>query len=300
MIEIDNEKLPPLRKSRAFSDFVDALTLTVVGILIVVIFMVYMTQVSFNSKIDWKDVGFEGVLMYACTVSVFLLLRSFSRRKGKRTDKYNLAVERIEKNNSRIVAEGYAGRTAEYCHDWEDRELDIARERVLSEAGIKLNEFIGRYCKYGKRELISKCPDLSEFQIKTIIRAKKIKRLKYDESYLSINDRNGRRISPSGGLNTKTVIRLQTIQTLITTAIASLFSVSMTLDIIANPSFATVVTCLVKIVILLCSGTWGMVGGYNMSAVREVAELGAKADEQERFMKWCETTPEKKKIPASE
>ena len=37
-----------------------------------------------------------------------------------------------------------------------------------------------------------------------------------------------------------------------------------------------------------------------MSAVRETDELGAKADEQERFMKWCETTPDKKKTPASE
>ena len=299
MIEIDNEKIP-LRKNRAFSDFIDGITLTVVAVLLVVIFMVYMTQVSFNSDISWKDVGFEGVLMYACTVAVFLLLRSFSRRKGKRTDKYNLAVERIEMNNSRIVSEGYARRTAEYCHEWEDRELDITRERILSESGIKLNEFNERYCKYGKRELLSKCTELSEFQIKTIIRAKKIKRLKYDESYLSVSDRNGRRISPSGGIKTKTIIHLQTLQTLITTAITSLFSVSMALDIIADPSFATVVTCLVKIVILLCSGTWGMVGGYNMSAVREVAELGAKADEQERFMKWCETTPDKKKTPASE
>ena len=124
--------------------------------------------------------------------------------------------------------------------------------------------------------------------------------MKYDESYLSVYDRNGRRISPSGGIKTKTVVRLQTVQTLFTTALTSVFSVSMALDIIADPSFATVVTCLVKIVIILGFGAWGMVGGYNMSAVRETDELGAKADEQERFMKWCETTPDKKKTPASE
>ena len=76
MIEIDNEKVP-LRKNRAFSDFIDGITLTVVAVLLVVIFMVYMTQVSFNSSVSWKDVGFEGVLMYACTVSIYLLLRSF-------------------------------------------------------------------------------------------------------------------------------------------------------------------------------------------------------------------------------
>lgn len=299
MIEIDNEKVP-LRKNRAFSDFIDGITLTVVAVLLVVIFMVYMTQVSFNSSVSWKDVGFEGVLMYACTVSIYLLLRAFSRRKGKQSEKYNLARERIERNNARIVSEGFARRTAEYCRAWEDQELDTARSHVLSDAGIKLGEFNGEFCKYGKKEIRTKFPDLSEFQIQTIFRAKKIKRLKYDESYLSVYDRNGRRISPSGGIKTKTVVRLQTVQTLFTTALTSVFSVSMALDIIADPSFATVVTCLVKIVIILGFGAWGMVGGYNMSAVRETDELGAKADEQERFMKWCETTPDKKKTPASE
>lgn len=42
-----------------------------------------------------------------------------------------------------------------------------------------------------------------------------------------------------------------------------------------------------------------MIGGWNMSSVREVEELNAKADEQERFQKWCEITPEKHEKAAS-
>ena len=160
MIEIDNEKVP-LRKNRAFSDFIDGITLTVVAVLLVVIFMVYMTQVSFNSSVSWKDVGFEGALMYACTVSIYLLLRAFSRRKGKQSEKYNLARERIERNNARIVSEGFARRTAEYCRAWEDQELDSARSHVLSDAGIKLGKFNEEFCKYGKKEIRTRFPDLS-------------------------------------------------------------------------------------------------------------------------------------------
>lgn len=284
------EALPSLRpvRNKSFASLLDGLTLTVAGVLIIVIFMVYMTQVSFNSSIDWKDAGFEGGLMYICTVSFYLLLRSYSSRKGRGIEAYAKAAARIERNNEEIVRKGYARYTREYCRAWEEEELDGAREHVLADAGIKLAEFNAEFCKYNKRELTEKFPELSEFQVKIILRAKRIKRLTYDESYLSVYDKHGRRSSPSGGFTARKMKRLQLAQTLVTTALTSSLSISMALNIVADPSFATVVTCLVKIMIILGSGIWGMIGGYNMSAVREVEEMNAKADEQERFIVHCE------------
>lgn len=293
-----SQDLPALRPARnkTFAGLLDGLTLTVAGILIVVIFMVYMTQVSFNSSVDWKDAGFESGLMYICTVSFYLLLRSYSARKGRATEAYLKATERIERNNDEIVGRSFAGHTHEYCRAWEEEELNGAREHVLADAGIKLEEFCGEYCKYNKKELGKKFPGLSEFQRKTILRAKRIKRLKYDESYLSVYDKHGRRCAPSGGFTTRKMKRLQLVQTLVTTALTSALSISMALSIVEDPSFATVVMCLVKIVIIIGSGIWGMIGGYNMSAVREVEEMGAKADEQARFIKWCESVKQGGKI----
>ena len=284
---------PIPKRNRTFAGLIDGITLSVAAILIVVIFMMYLTEVSFNGNIDWKNVGFSGALMYVCTVSFYFLLRSFSTRKGRITQNYLKAQERIEKNNEVIVGNGYASRTREYCRAWEDSELDSARSHVLADAGVRLEEFKSEYCKYGIKELASKFPNLTEYQCETISRAKKIKRLRYDESYLTVYDKHGRRKSPSGGFTTRTLRHIQTMQTLVTTALSSVFSVYMALDIIANPSFATVVMCLVKIVIILGCGAWGMIGGWNMSSVREVDEMGAKADEQERFIKWCEITPKK-------
>lgn len=275
-------------KNRSFATLIDGLTLTVAGVLIVVIFMVYMTQVSFNSSVDWKDAGFEGGLMYICTVSFYLLLRSYSTRKGRAIEVYIKAGERIERNNAEIVHRGYARHTREYCRMWEEDELNGAREHVLADAGIKLAEFNDGFCRYGKRELCSKFPELSEYQVKTILRAKRIKRLAYDESYLSVHDKHGRRSAPSGGFTARKMKHWQTVQTLVTTALTSSLSISMALNIVADPSFATVVTCLVKIVIILGCGAWGMICGWNMSSVREVEELNAKADEQERFIVYCE------------
>ena len=301
---IDNkpkEFLPALRpaKSKTFASLIDGILLSFAAIMIIVIFMTYLTEVSFNGNIDWKNVGFSGALMYVCTVSFYFLLRSFSSRKGRLTQNHLKAQERIEKNNAEIVEKGYASRTREYCRAWEDAEIDSARSHVLADAGITLERFKEEYCKYTAKELAAAFPDLTEYQRETIACAKKIKRLRYDESYLTVYDKHGRRKAPSGGFTTRTMRHIQTVQTLITTALSSVFSVYMALDIITNPSFATVVMCLVKIVIILGCGAWGMIGGWNMSSVREVEELNAKADEQERFQKWCEITPEKHEKAAS-
>lgn len=40
----------------------------------------------------------------------------------------------------------------------------------------------------------------------------------------------------------------------------------------------------------------GMIGGYNFSTQQEVREMDARADEQERFIKWCETEKDGEKL----
>ena len=41
-------------KSKSFASLIDGITLSVAAILIIVIFMMYLTEVSFNGNIDWK------------------------------------------------------------------------------------------------------------------------------------------------------------------------------------------------------------------------------------------------------
>ena len=276
------------KKSISFQNIMDGITLTAVVVLFIVIFLVYLTQVSLDTNISWKQITTEGVLMYACTVSIYLLLRSYSMRKGRLTDEFLKSVDLIEANNDIIVSKGYAGKAAEYCRKWEEDELKSVRTHILADAGIKFEDYEKEYCKYDKKELFEKFPELTEYQKKIISIAQKVKRLKYDESYLSVYDKCGKRISPSGIIRVKTLNRWKTVQILITSAISSVFSISLAREIIADPTFATIVTCLVKVVIILIFGVWGMVGGYQMSAVKEVAEMKAKADEQKRFIKYCE------------
>lgn len=294
---IRSESVPELReintplkphKNITFQGVMDGITLTAVAVLLVVVFLVYMTQISLAADFSWKDITTEGALMYACTVSIYLLLRSFSIRKGRLTPDYKKAAEQIETNNDTIVSKGYAKKTAEYCREWEDEELKNTRTHILADAGIDYKDFVEKYCKYDKEELAKAFPDLTEYQKKIIGLAQKVKRLNYDESYLSVYDKQGKRQSPSGGMRVKIYNRWKTIQILVTSAVSSFFTVSLASEIIADPSLATVVICLVKVMVIIIFGVWGMVGGYQLSSVREVTEMKAKADEQRRFIKYCE------------
>ena len=276
-----------IRKNKTFQDFINGITLTAIGALILVIIMLYITSISFSTDFSLNQIGLEGVVLYLATISISLLSRSYARRKGREAKQYVAARERVEEHNSTIIQSGLSARTSEYCRKWEDAELYSARLKVLSAIGISVEDFVTKYVKYNKHELIEKYPNLSEDEVKVILAAKRIKRLKYDESYLTATDKGYGRHAPSGGFNTHTLDIIRIAQVFVTAAISCLFSASLVLEVVANPSWETVVACAIKVIMIVVFGVFGMVGGYNLSAVRETRELGEKADEQARFIKWC-------------
>ncbi len=277
------------KRQRAFQDFVDGITLTVVGILLIVIFMVSMTNIAFNADIDLKDFGTQVFVLYFCTVSVNLLLRSYGRRKGRGTQPWKDAKKRVEENNEQILSLGFSGLIFDYCRQWENKELESVQLRILSCAGIGLSEFKEKYMKYSARELRENFPDLTKLQIKLIRKAARAKRLRYNERYLEVAEkRNRARVSPSGAYTSTEVTIFQTIKVIVSALVTSLFSASLVLEIIAEPTFATVVACFVKIVMLLIFSAYGLVNGYQLTSTREPEEMNVKANEQKRFMQWCE------------
>lgn len=302
MLKEPKEQKPNLnfnypKRQRAFQDFVDGITLTVVGILLIVIFMVSMTNIAFNAAIDLKDFGTQVFVLYFCTVSVNLLLRSYGRRKGRCTQQWKDAKKRVEENNELILNLGFGGMVFDYCRAWEDGELENVQMRILSYAGISLAEFKDKYMKYDAKELRENFSELTKLQIKLIRKAARVKRLRYNERYLEVAEkRNRARVSPSGAYTTSEVTVFQTIKVIISALVTSLFSASLVLEIIAEPTFATVVACFVKIIMLLIFSAFGLVNGYNLTSAREPEEMAVKANEQKRFMQWCDEKVKKNSL----
>lgn len=279
-------------KNRTFANVIDTATISTVVFLFVVVVLLYLTNISVDMDMSLKEFGYEAVILYIFTVTINFLTRSIAKRKGKEVKAHVEAYAEVEKNEKEIIDKGLRGFESEYCRNWEEQELRDARKRLLSSAGVDVTRFEGIYVKYSKAELKVKREELglTEFQLKTVLKAKRIKRLRYDEEYLSSSLKEGRRVSPAGGLNTVRFERIRTVQYLLTAFAGVCVSASLVLDIIAEPTFGTIVMCIIKLVTILISAIAGMIGGYKLTAEMQTQELLRKAVEQKNFIKWCEST----------
>lgn len=293
-MELMSEARRPTKVKKAFQDHLNALMIAAVAFIITFMLTAALTKITVDAELNFFEVSFQTALLYACTVSVHLILRSYARRKGRETEKWRTAHDTVGAYGREIVERGLVAMTSEYCRAWEDRDVEELRFRILAEVGLTLKDYEATRM-YAAAELEKKFPDLTKEQRKAIVRAKKVKRLHYDEHYLSVKENIGmRRHSPSGGMKSKTVVRINTASVFVTSGIASLFSVYLTAEIIVNPTLVTIVLCAVKLVTMAIFATFGILNGYNHATVREVGEFIDRADEQRRFLKWCET---EKKVP---
>lgn len=287
--ETMSEARRPIKVRRAFQDHLNALMLSSVAFIIIFMLMTALTKITIDAELNFFEVSFQTALLYGCTVSVHLILRSYARRKGRQTEKWKAAHEQVGAYGREIVERGLVGLTSDYCRSWEEHDVRELRKHILAEAGLTLEDY-ARVCMYTADEVADKFPNLTKEQRRAISKAKRVKKLHYDEHYLSVKENIGLyRHSPSGGVKAKTVVRLNTASVFIASGITSLFSVYLTAEIIVNPTLVTIVLCCVKLVILAIFATLGVINGYNHSTVREVGEFVDRVDEQRRFLKWCET-----------
>ncbi len=279
----------PERKKITFSDGLDITVIVLVAVLFIGIILAFLAEFVLDVRINWKSVGLDTGIVAACTIAIYLLLRSFAQRRGRKTERYVEAKGRLDGINSAIIDDNLAQYVPKYCRDWERKRLSDDRKAVLSAVGITLEQYETEYCKYSDKELKEKFTELTEIQLKALRRARKIKTVKYDDNYLFAN-RNRQslfRKSPSGGITTRTINALDYLRTVLTTVCTSLFSASILQEVIFNPTRETVIKLIVKLVVIVTFAALGMVGGYNFSTVKEVNEMNAKSDEMENFMKWC-------------
>ena len=281
--------------SKTFTRMLDGVTITTILLIFVSVALLYLTNISVDMNMSWKDFGYEAVILYIFTVAINLLARSVAKRRGRETKPYEAARKAVNDNEDEIISKGLRGMERDYCRDWEEAELRDSREKVLSSVRLSVDVCESEYIKYSNKELKDKQQELrlTDYQLKVIRKAKRIRRLRFDEKYLSANMKVRRRVSPTGEINTSQYEKLHTLKYLFTAFAGVCVSASLALDVIANPTFGTVVMCVIKIVTILISAVCGMMGGYKLTAELETAELLRKAVEQKNFIKWCERSLQK-------
>lgn len=299
-------------RNHSFSDYLDGSIIAMVAVLFVAMIFTYLVQIIFDGEIDWKDIGVNTLLLSVCTIAIYLLLRYYAQRKGRRTQAWGDAYERLQNNGTSIITSNFARLVPKYCRMWEEEYLNSDIEAVLLPVGLTLEEFKQHYCQYSKSELKTKfmapppvaaggdneqLVGLTKYQVKAIMRAKRIKRAHFDEHYFFVNQPVSghirrllrlRRKAPSGGLTTKTINRINIARIMLTTLAVSLLSVSLFKDIFFDFSAESIIKCVIKLAVTIFFGVLGMISGYSFTSINEVAEMNARSDEIETFKSWCE------------
>ena len=283
------ERAAPERKKSDIRSAISGIMLSVVLAILVVVVMAYLTRITFQAEIDWAEQGANAALLVVCSVAVTIIMRQWGRLKGENVPEHGAMAQKISGNIEAIISGHNSGRAAEYCRAWEREEYRKTIERILVPYNVSYDEF-KNYRIFDVRELFERYGDiLSKAQINAVLTAKKVKVLHYSEDFLLTDfTRKTGRSSPSGGLTVNQRNTLMTVQNIVTAVLMSLVMVSFAVEVIIDPSLATVVSCLLKVLTLIFSGIWAAFGGYNLSAKIEVERMRRQEIEQRRFISWCE------------
>lgn len=295
MINFEDNNKPSYASARpqigarwTIKNLLSSIMIVAVAAILVVVVLAYMTQITFNAEINWSEQGANAVLLVVCSVAVTIILRAWGIMKGQGVKEHLDALAVVEANVSKIIAGHNSGRAAEYCRDWENRDYENTVERALSPYNLSIDKFKEMRI-YDKAELATRYPTLSKAQITAVLQAKKIKMLKYSEDFILTNTKNKEhRMSPSTGLSTRQRNTIMTVQNVVLAVVLSTIMVSFSLDIIADPTLATVVSCLLKVITIVLSGLFAAYSGYNLTANIETERFKLQAVEQERFLSFCE------------
>lgn len=287
--ERNNPPAQPERKERkkiTFSDGLDVTVIILVVVLFVAVILAFLAEFVFDAGIDWKGVGLDTGIVAACTIAIYMLLRSFAQRRGRKTDRWMKAQEDLNKKGAEVLGKNFVQHIPKYCREWERIHLDDERTLLLERVGLTLEDYKKNYCSLSKKEILAR-EDLTEQRKKMLIRVNRLRTVRYNESYLYVHRQQHKHASPSGGLSARTVNMLTYARIAINTTLTSLFTASILQEVIFNPSKETVIKLVVKLAVIITFAAIGMVGGYTFSTTREVNEMNAKSDELETFMKWC-------------
>lgn len=284
----EDRKVEKFGKTWSIKNMISTLMVVVVASILVVVVLAYLTEITFQGEINWQEQGANAVLLVVCSVSVTVILRKWGIMKGEDAQEHVEAIHLVERNVGKIIEGHNSGRAAEYCKTWEEDDYEQTVSRVLSAYNITFEKF-KEVRIFEKSELQTKYPSFSKSQVKAILSAKKIKRLKYSEDFiLTAINRKEKRCSPSAELTTDQRNAIMTVQNIILSIILSIVMVSFAVDIISDPTLATVVSCLLKVITIILSGIWAAYSGYNLTANIDTERLKRQATEQERFIAFCE------------
>lgn len=264
------------------------------GILVLVaIVLMYLTDIAASVSFSWKDFTLNGILVFVGSQCLHSIAKAYSRNRKRDEKEYEEAAKKSKEAIEELVKSEYSARVNEYCNHHTEETTVRIKTAILSPAGLTYKDYTEKYIGKNGKELLNAYPEekLTKEQVKAIKKCNRVKIKPYDPNFLRESFSDGvSELEPSNRYKPKRDYSIETLRNAVQGLFLCLFAVNIGGDIILNWSFATFITCLIKVFCAVMQAVNGFIFGTN-NVQTEINLLLTKSSEAEACIEWCKANP---------
>lgn len=250
--------------------------------IIIVVGVVMTTEIRFDSAADVASLGLDFFVMLFCSYGMYVNLAGSGTKQGLTTKIYRDVCTIYEELKAKVSSEGAQGKLSAFCEDYVQRELIATRTTILVSVGIDYNTYIEKYIGKDISEIKE---ELTNAQRKAIRQANRVKPIKLTPDMIIKRERGSCRRSPLGfSPQVKKAFTFSGKFT--TTALTSVLTVWIVLDVIVDPGWNVAVLALMRILAVVVNGFSGYQFGYDNITVDRVNYMKDQCDLMEQALRF--------------
>ena len=252
---------------------------------IIAAFMMFFTDLSGGFKIQTLISPSAIVLLCLCLVE-YSSTKQMGTIEGMREKVYQDAVEKHKQTSAECQAKCKIKGVMEFCEEYAEQELIKCRSTILKQIDMPYELYAEKYVGLSKRELPK---DLPRGLKKCILKANRIKPMYISQDNLIFKEDAQKHSRLTLSPHKKD--RIKDITSLTPIVLSVLFAVHIAMEIIAEPTFATLAESMLKLTILIRCATKGYTNGYYNIVDTHVNCMETSTSLLQECMMWHDNRP---------
>lgn len=251
------------------------------------VIVVTTTDVRFMTKSDWRDLGLEFFILLFCSYGMYVCCMDGGVKKGYSSENYNTCLNRFRDLKEK-VENTMLTQMGEFCVHYCDEELRKARMQYLAVVCIPYEEYMEKYVKLGKSEIV-KITELTTAQKKAVIKANSIKRIKLTPEMIMTQGRAGHARSPLAFSPDK-MKYIALSAKIAKMSFVTIFVTLIALDPLLDPSWNVFVKACLKLVSVIINGFDGHKDGLENVNVFTVNYMNNQSSLMQQALQYAKVT----------
>lgn len=263
-----------------------------VAVLFLAVFSTYFVKDVPGFVLEFRSLALSAIwLILACYIIGELVKRIFIN-KARATNEYQNAKKAAEDELEKLT-EAESERREEYCVAYEESVYNAELKRQLKNAHINEIDFFEKYRSLTVKEIKELYPDsrLSKSQFKALRAINRIKRVRYNPSFLTSTTKISVFKSPSEMYDADEENRRNSITSAITAIVSGIFGTALVGELVFSFSPAVLFAAVVRVTITLITAALKANFGWNCIMRTEISRFYVQKKEAGALKRYCALNP---------